>query len=65
VKLEDLCSAFSELNITIIEVDSHTVVCTSTLFASLAMTSDHAQGLIMSTKTDRTTLATTRMKMLV
>jgi hypothetical protein len=65
VKLEDLCSTFSELNVTLIEVDAHTVVCASALFTSLAMASDDAQGLIMSTKADRTTLATTRMKMLV
>jgi hypothetical protein len=65
MKLENLCNTFSELNVTLIEVDSHTVVCTSALFTSLAMASDDAQGLIMSTKTDGTTLTTTRMKMLV
>tara|TARA_B100001245_G_scaffold27476_1_gene17827 strand:+ start:297 stop:494 length:198 start_codon:yes stop_codon:yes gene_type:complete len=65
MKLEDLCNTFSELNVTLIEVDSHTVVCTSALFTSLAMASDDTQGSIMSAKTDGTTLTTPFMKMFV
>jgi hypothetical protein len=65
VKFEDLCSAFGELNVIISKVDPHTVVWTSALFTSLAMTSDDTQGLMMSTKTDGTTLTTPFMKMLV
>jgi len=65
MKLENLRRALSKFNIVIIQINSNTVVCTSPLFARLAMASNDTQGLSTGTKTDSTTLTTTFMKMFI